>query len=114
MIANGNEQTEQTDEAASETLASRNRLLAALDTLNPLTKDEAEMIMKSIMEARERSIGENYSVAPEFESTPKLSRRERVMALRAKLKPISHEDAEMIRKAIKEAREASIPRDLSD
>ena len=42
-------------------LSSRDRLLAALDIIEPLTKEEAEMINKSITEARERSIGENLS-----------------------------------------------------
>lgn len=42
-------------------LSSRDRLLAALDIIEPLTKEEAEMINKAVTEARERSIGENLS-----------------------------------------------------
>ena len=39
----------------------RTRLRAAHENLNPLTKEEAEMIRESIMEARERSISEYLS-----------------------------------------------------
>jgi hypothetical protein len=51
----------QKPETEPEKMSSRDRLLAALDNLNPLTKEEAEMIRKSITEARERSIGEHLS-----------------------------------------------------
>ncbi len=39
----------------------RARLRAAYENLDPLTKEEAELINKSVMEARERSIGEHLS-----------------------------------------------------
>ena len=39
----------------------RTRLRAAHKNLNPLTKEEAEMIRKSITEARERSLGDYLS-----------------------------------------------------
>ncbi len=40
----------------------RVRLRSAYENLSPLTKEEAELINKSVMEARERSIGENMPV----------------------------------------------------
>ena len=93
---------EKTDSIFDEPIA-RERLLAALETLAPLTKEEAEMINKAVMQAQARNAAE----------TNITGRRERVMALRAKLKPISQEDADRINEAIMEAREASIVRDLS-
>ncbi len=55
----------------------RERLLAVLEDLNPLSQEEAEMINKAVMEARERKSIEQ--TAP--------NRRERVLALRSKLNP---------------------------
>ena len=54
-------QPEEKPETASEKISSRDRILAILENLNPLTKEEAEMINKAVMEARERSIGEHLS-----------------------------------------------------
>ncbi len=48
-------------ETEPEKLSSRDRLLAALENLNPLTKEEAEMINKAVMEAREASIPRDLS-----------------------------------------------------
>jgi len=39
----------------------RIRLRAVYENLNPLTKEEAELINKSVMAARERSIGEDLT-----------------------------------------------------
>ncbi len=57
-------------------------------------------------------------ISPEINNDSKapikvLSRKERILALRSKLKPISREDAEMIDRFILEAREASIYNDIS-
>ena len=81
---------------------SRERLLAALANLKPLSQEDADMINNAVMEARERD------VAMQREA----SHRERIMALRAKLNPISQEDADMINNAIMESREASIADNL--
>ena len=74
---------------------SRERLLAVLTNLKPLSQEDADLINNAVMEARETGV-----INPQT-----ANRRERVTALRAKLKPISAKDAARIDIAIAEARE---------
>jgi len=55
------EEEQKPEIATQEKLNWRVRLRAAYENLDPLTKEEAELINKSVMEARERSIGEHLS-----------------------------------------------------
>ena len=82
----------------SEEGNSREKMLAAMEKLKPISDDDADMINETVMDAGEQSI---YDQA-------KSNRRESVMSLRAKLKPISQEDADLIRIAIMESREMSV------
>ena len=82
---------------------SREKMLAAMEKLKPISDDDADMINETVMDAGEQSI---YDQANS-------NRRESVMSLRAKLKPISQEDADLIRIAIMESREMSVVDDPS-
>ena len=82
---------------------SREKMLAAMEKLKPISNEDAEMIDNTVRDAtEENSYGQQ-----------KTTRRERVMSLRAKLKPISQEDATLISIAILESREMSIVDDPS-
>jgi len=57
---------------------SRERMLAAMAKITPISQETADMINNAVMEARERSIDENLTPSEKQET---LSRRERVLAL---------------------------------
>ena len=58
-----------------------------------------------------KKIAGTLADSPSNDESSEITHRESIMALRAKLKPISQEDADMINNAIQEAREASIIHD---
>ena len=88
---------------------------ATLETLEQrLTAMEQEIAqLKQQAQADEpplwwKKIAGTLADNPSNDESSAVSHRESIMALRAKLKPISQEDADMINNAIRESREASI------